>query len=142
MGHLSSFIAIIGGEIILINLKTGCSCFSLFFSCDEQHLCIYTQPELPLSKLVVVIQNARKYNSYEYTHSTKGGSCIEVVPNPNDLEYDSEDSRRADQNSLIAIDARIPLIKDAIKNYQTPARTTEVCMSEIRSVNLFLMPDF
>ncbi len=83
-------------------------------------LCKEKQPELPFTKLVIVIHSARKYHSYEYMHSTKSGSSIGVVPNPNDLEDDSEDSRRADQNSLIAIDARMQLIKDAIKNYEPP----------------------
>ncbi len=79
--------------------------------------------QVELTKLVAVVQNARKYHGYEYTRSTTTGA-IGVVRNSTSDETEEEmdmEIQRADQNSLIAIDARIALLKDAIVNYHPPS---------------------
>ena len=64
------------------------------------------------------MQTARKYHGYEYTKSTTTGS-IGIVPNSTTDEEEQEiEYQKADQNSMIAIDERIVLLKDAIANYR------------------------
>ena len=62
------------------------------------------------------MQTARKYHGYEYTKSTTTGS-IGIVPNSTTDEEQEIEYQKADQNSMIAIDERIVLLKDAIANY-------------------------
>ena len=64
------------------------------------------------------MQTARKYHGYEYTKSTTTGSIV-IVPNSTADEEEQEiEYQRADQTSMIAIDERIVLLKDAIANYR------------------------
>ena len=63
------------------------------------------------------MQTARKYHGYEYTKSTTTGS-IGIVPNSTTDEEQEIEYQKADQNSMIAIDERIVLLKDAIANYR------------------------
>ena len=62
------------------------------------------------------MQTVRKYHGYEYTKSTTTGS-IGIVPNSTTDEEQEIEYQKADQNSMIAIDERIVLLKDAIANY-------------------------